>query len=165
MVIQKLMKNPILVLGVLLFLIFIFDLKNKGFLKDRMENLTPTSCKSAIVMLNHRRPKNWNFTCKQNNLHVSISLDDSHTPKVETKNIRAFLYRELANSLVFISQNSLSESLERTMIIHLYIDHTQLGINAITEGKDIVQLKTMKNPKFIKDHLQKTVQVKEVLKK
>lgn len=71
------------------------------------------------------------------------------------------LYRELANNLQFIARNSLNESLERTLIIRVHVIHSQMEINAITEGKDLAKLATLKRPEFIAEHLRATVQVQD----
>ena len=71
------------------------------------------------------------------------------------------LYRELANSLQFIASNALNESLERTLIVRVHLIHPMLEINAITEGKDLARLATIRRPEFIAQHLKATVQVQQ----
>ena len=74
------------------------------------------------------------------------------------------MYRELANSLIFIAENAFSDSLEKVMIIRIKLKSSGLDLNAVTEGKYIVKFKTMKEKKFIRQHLRSTVQVQEVIK-
>ena len=71
------------------------------------------------------------------------------------------LYRELANSLQFIATNALNESLERTLIVRVHLIHPMLEINAITEGKDLARLATIRRPEFIAQHLKATVQIQQ----
>ena len=154
---KPLMKNPILAIGIIMVSILLFELSRRGILPLMSDKIIATSCKSALVMLKKRAPDTWKLECKNNNMTVTVhsQLDANKYPLPKT------LYRQLANNLQFIAQNSLSESLERTLIIRVHVIHPQMQINAITEGKDLIRLAALKRPEFITQHLKATVQVQD----
>jgi len=160
---SKLLKNPVLIIGILFFIIFILDLRSrKGSLLQR-ENVTASSCRSALVKLDKRIPKSWSTSCEKNNLAVEIASSfDEKKNKIER--IKNYMYRELANSFIFIAKNAFTDSLEKVMIVRLKLTSPKLELNAVTEGKYIVKFKTMEKQKFILQHLRSTVQVQEVSK-
>ena len=71
----------------------------------------------------------------------------------------------MANDLISIAKISPGDNLERTDIVRLKMIHPELVINAITEGKYIVKLKTLTDKRLIAEHLKVTVQVQEVPQK
>jgi hypothetical protein len=165
MIWKSLMKNPILAIGILLFSIFMMNLaRQKNFWNSRVEGLRPTSCRAVLVKLDRRIPANWNTKCEGNNLAVLISVQDKEDWPYG-KELQKFLYRTLANHMVHIARNSPTDNLERTDIIRIRLVHENLSINAVTEGKFIVKLATLKGSGFIAQHLKATVQIKESPKK
>ncbi len=157
------MKNPVLIIGILLMVIFLSTSGRK--LLSRKEALNPTSCKAVLVKLNRRIPKNWSTKCKGNNLTVIVKYKDlDKKVEADKQKLRKLLYRELANFLTHIAKNSPSDNLELTDIVRLKLDQKNLVINAVTEGKFIVKLSTLSETKNIKEHLRKTVKVQEVVK-
>lgn len=162
---NSLMKNPFLVVGLLWWMILIYWMKGNGYFGSEESRLIPTSCKAVLVALDKRVPKGWNPFCEKNNLAVYIKSSVDKTKLNDQVKYRAAMYRELANHIIFIAKNSPEESLERTFILRIRLIGKGLTINAVTEGKDIVKFRTMTEPKFISEHFQKTVQVKETLKK
>lgn len=152
------MKKPILLIGILFFTIFLLDLSRRGILPFRKGGIKATSCTSAVVMLNKRVPANWSTECNDNNLTVRIL---SSVKVNDPKDLSLALYRELANHLIFISKNSLNESLERTFIIRVQLIHKEKELNAITEGQYLAKMATLNRPNFIAQHLKSTVQVQE----
>lgn len=145
--------------------IFLSGLREKGFFGSRLEKLTPTSCKATLVMLNKRIPANWKTECNGNNLHIHINTAIDETKLIKEKEaFKVAMYRELANSLIFLAKNSPSDNLERTDAITLTMEAPKFKINAATMGKDIVKFQTLKSEKFIMDHLYASVKVQEVIK-
>ncbi len=113
-----------------------------------------------MIKLQKSTPGNWSIDCEGNNLAITIDSTINTTSKA----LRASLYRNLANHMVAIAKNSPQETLERVFIVRLRINHPQLRIDAVTEGKDISKLATLSTPQFVADHLKSTVQVKETPK-
>lgn len=160
---KTLTKYPILAIGILMMAIFIMDLNRRGLLKR--DNLIPTSCTAVRVKLDRRIPSNWKTQCNKNNLEININYPEDKISKVNSlEKLRPLLYRELANYLSLIAKNSPSDNLERTDIIVVKLKHSKLSINAVTEGKYIVKLLTIKDKKMLAEHLKVTVQVKESTK-
>ena len=144
-----------------MFSIFVMDIARKGaFFQSRSEKLNPTSCRAVLVKLDRRIPANWSSNCKGNNLHININ---SPIDK-DTKNLRAALYRELANNFISIAKNSPSDNLERTDFVSIKLNHRKLTIDALTEGKYLIKLATMTDPKLIAQHFKVTINVKEAPK-
>ncbi len=161
---KLLTKYPILAVGILLMTLFLFQLRDKGIFQSRRESMTASSCKAVGVMLNKRIPSNWDSTCEGNNLAISINFAIEEKNFKDVENLRAIMYRDLANDLILIAKNSPSDSLERTDIVRVRMNHSKLEINAVTEGRFIVKLSTIKSAELIKEHLKATVQVKELKK-
>jgi len=162
MLLNSLIKKPLLPIGILLMVLLLFHLNKKGLLFGSKDRYNPTSCRSVLVMLNKRIPGHWSTKCSKNNLEVVIN---SELTVKNPENLKRVLYRTLANSLKFIASNSLEESLERTYYVTVKLQHSKLKIIALTEGKDISKLKHMNNPEMIADHLKATVKVQESTKK
>ncbi len=142
-------------------IIFLFQLHKKGYF-NRANSLKASSCRSAVVMLNKRIPKNWSTRCDDNNMVIDIDLE--LPSKLNSLQIRQASYRELANNLVFIAKNCLNESLERLYFVRVHMENEKITIDALTEGKYLSKLATLKKTEFIKEHLLNTVQVKETVK-
>ena len=156
---KYLMKNPLLAIGVLMMVIMLYQLGDKDLVELRRAKLTPSSCRSLLVKLDRRIPENWKTACEGNNFNnLSIVIN---MPSGEQKDLRAYLYREMANYLIHVAQMSPSDNLELTDIIRLQLLHPKLEINAVSEGRFVVKLATLKDKKLIAQHLHSTVQVQE----
>jgi hypothetical protein len=161
MVIKTLMKNPVLIMGILMMGLFLNSLRtgsNKIFINRKIEAY---SCTAVVVKLERNVPATWSLNCNKNNLEVYIKYDKVFKQVIHVK---PFLYRELANNMTQIAKNSPYETLERVNIITLKIENPQMEINAVTEGKFIVKLANFKTNKFLSEHLKATVQVQEKIK-
>lgn len=158
MILKSLMKNPVLMIGIILFGLFIHQVASKekwGFLKN--DRLVPTNCRAAIVRIDKHIPANWKTECEGNNLAVTIK----ELEKTEG-DIRALMYRQLANHMSYVSKIAMPDMLEKIDFVRFRLIHDKLTINAVTEGQYIVKLATLEDPNLIRSHLQSTVQVQEV---
>jgi hypothetical protein len=163
---NSLLKNPMLVLGILMMGIFIYELKNPKtnpwFYRD---NLIPSSCKNVEFHLKKHIPANWKLTCDNENLKIDIHKDLWDSKQVpEMDQLKTLMYRDLANNLKSIADNSPTESLSNILIVRIEMSHARMHIAAITEGKFLAQLTNLKTPDFIRDHLKSTVTIKEFIK-
>lgn len=166
MPLKSLMKNPILAIGILFMVIFLFQAGEKyNWWPSRAQKLMPSSCKAVRVKLDRRIPANWHTECEGsdfNNLAVTIKYAQELDKKVDKEDdLNKLVYRELANDLIRIAKNSPGDNLERTNIIRIRFIHPQKQIDAITEGKYLVKLQTMNDKRLIAEHLKVTVQVRE----
>lgn len=159
---NSLMKKPILMIGIIMFSLFLYQVAQKkkwGIFYN--EKLVSTSCRGVLVPLEKRVPANWKVFCEGNNLAVEIK--ETTIPKNAT-NLRALMYRQLANHMAHVARNSPVDILEKVFFVRFNITHPLMRIDAVTEGKFIVKLATLETPEHIMAHLQSTVQVKEVVK-
>lgn len=159
---KYLMQKPILAIGIIMFSLFLYQVANdKQFNLFNNDRFTSNSCKALLVKLEKDIPGNWKAFCEGNNLAVEINEVD--IPKDE-KNIKSLMYRELANHMSFVARTSYSDFLEKIFFVRFKLMHPKMEINAVTEGKFLIKLKTLENPQHIMSHLKSTVQVKEELK-
>jgi hypothetical protein len=160
MFLKTFMKNPMLALGILMF--GTVALSSMGYLNIFTNpKLRPTSCRAALVRLERQIPANWKVYCEDNNLSVEIR-ELQVAP--EAPELRAAMYRQLANHMTQLARLSQADILEKVFIVRLRVSHPKLEINAISEGKYVAQLATMTVPDLIKDHFKQTVQVNEVIR-
>jgi hypothetical protein len=163
---QKFLKNPVLIMGILLMIVFLLDLKNRG--SDSTlgwlvkENYDTYACKGAIVKLVKHTPSNWKVDCEKNNMAVLIDeMNTSITNSGDRQKIKTYAYRQLANAFKSIAHHSAHEPLERVDIVRIRYTLGKLILNAVSEGKDLFKLYSIKSQDQIAGHLQTTVQVQE----
>jgi hypothetical protein len=155
-----LMKKPILVIGVLMFAIFLMHTSGRFPFFDR-ENLQSTPCHAALIKIQRNTPKEWKIYCESNNLTVEILEKAIHG---NPSDLKEQMYRQLANHLVLIARHAQADLMEKILIVRLKHMHPHLEINAITEGRYMVKLAGLSTPQFIAEHLQQTVQVNDIPK-
>ncbi len=159
---NSLMKKPVLMMGIIMFSLFLIQVARKekwGLFYN--EKLIPTSCRGVIVKLEKRVPANWKVFCEGNNLAVEIS--EVAIPE-DASNLKPLMYRQLANHMSFVARTAMPDILEKVMFVRFHLVHPNLTIDAVTEGKFIVKLATLDNTDHIMTHLKSTVQVKETVK-
>lgn len=165
MILSKLIKNPFLAIGLLMLTIILLQQGKDGIFSSRIKKLHSTSCDSALIMLSKRIPKSWDIKCEKNKMKVKIEHPAPPNINIEDLNKeKFFIYRELANDLIFIAKNSPSDSLERTTSVEVLAESKNIIINAIASGNDISKLETIKTNEFIMEHLKRAVQIKEKIK-
>lgn len=161
---NSLTKHPMLVIGITLFTLFLFQVAKKEgwdisfYNKEKFES---TSCKGALVRIEKKIPANWKAFCEGNNLAVEVN--EVAIPEA-ADNLRSLMYRSLANHMTFIAKVSEPDILEKVFLVRFRLTHPKMVINAVTEGKFIVKLLNLETPEHIMTHLQSTVQVKETIK-
>lgn len=158
---NSLMKKPILIIGIVMFSLFAYQVAKKEGWIDSSDKFASTSCKGVVVGLKKRIPDNWQVFCEGNNLAVDIK--ELAVPE-KAANLRELMYRQLANHMAHIARNSEPDILQKVFFVRFHIVHPQLTVDAVTEGKYIVKLATLENAQHIMSHLKATVQVKETVK-
>lgn len=160
---KSLMKNPILAIGILMMFIFLATAGPKlGWWESRTDKLRPTSCKAVIVKLERRIPANWQTGCegpRRTNLYVTIN--EAENSNIQNNLEKQYIYRLLANHMISIAKNSPVDNLERTPYVRIRLHYRERVINALTEGRFIIKLATLTDPKLIAEHLKVTVQIQE----
>lgn len=162
MIVEKFIKNPFFMIGILMMFIFLWDINQKdGFFAERKEVLQAHSCHAVLVNLKRRVPATWSLSCRGNNMEVTIIKDIKKESLTKEATLQEVLYREMANDLMFLSRTSPSDNLERTHFITVKFEHPDLKITALTEGRYLARLSTLTEPRMIAEHLRATVQVQE----
>lgn len=159
---NSLMKKPVLMMGIIMFSLFIYQVASKekwGIFANN--KLIPTSCKAVLVGLEKRIPQNWKTYCEGNNLAVEI-VEIAIPENADT--LKSLMYRQLANHMAHVARISTVDILEKVLFVRFHVVHPKMTIDAVTEGKYIVKLATLENAEHIMTHLKTTVQVKETVK-
>lgn len=167
-------KKPLLAIGILMMIVLLYNLKSKGYFGERYQ---ADSCRSALVMLEKRMPKEWSTSCQNGNMVVEENFQFSVAP-AKMAQAKVLLYTQMANSLMFIASNSLNESLERTPYVVFTLHSDYLDLGAKTDGASLAKMaglamteKDQQNNliaenkrKIIAEHLHRHVQVQERIK-
>ncbi|MBA2406030.1 MAG: hypothetical protein H0V66_14740 [Bdellovibrionales bacterium] len=145
-----------------MFALFMYQVSKKEkwgvFHNDK---LVSNSCRGVLVRLEKKIPQNWKVFCEGNNLAVEIR--EIAIPEKAT-NLKALMYRQLANHMAFVARASMGDILEKVLFVRFHIVHPEMTLDAVTEGQYIVKLTTLENAEHIMTHLKTTVQVKETVK-
>ncbi len=162
---RKLMKNPILAVGILMMFIFLATYGPKlGLWEARSDKLRPTSCKAVLVKLKKRIPANWSAFCEGDTKdNLAIKIQSSHLDIKDINKLRPLLYRQLANDMISTAKTSPKDNLERTPYVRFHVVHPMLNLNALTQGQFLVKLSTLRDPKLIAEHFKVTVNIQEAI--
>jgi hypothetical protein len=170
MVIKSLVKNPLLMIGLLMCFIAINEYRDQLSFLFRNHKVLASSCRSALVQLQKNIPKKAKIQCLpspettqalQQNLEIlQITLPPLHDlPSQSTSE----LYRALAQNIAIYSLWGLEESLENVFKVHFLLRYPplKLEILAVLSGKDFVYFRYLKDGQAVLKHLQEKVIVKE----
>ena len=160
MIWKNAMKYPVLVVGVILFGLFITDPKTRSYWTKQKRRFIPSTCDAVKDRIYPKVPDQWELKCPGTQLLV-IDVDYD---KEATKSLKRNMYRHLANSLMKVGQYSNLETLEYLKHIQMNIKHDKLEVHSITDGEAVAQLSKMKNKADIARHLKLTVKIKEITK-
>ena len=158
-----LMKKPIFAIGILFFVIFLFQFQNSDYMKNRKKMYTAASCTAVTVRLNKVKPSDWKVDCqgtfadKSDTLIIEVPLITKNkeiTPKVAA-------YRELANHLNFVAKNSPNDNLERTSWVKISVTHPTGQADGVIPGVMLAKMKTVETPAALAEHLKTSVRVKD----
>ena len=141
--------------------IYLMTYSEKFSLGFRSDRLIPYSCKALRVKLDRRIPANWSSRCEKNSLFVEINGDGLGKVLANKNDKKAFIFRELANSLMIVATHSPSDNLERTDEVLLRFHYQGMAVNALTAGKDLVKLQGVQDKELIAKHLRSTVKIQE----
>ena len=158
-----LMKKPIFSIGILFFIIFMFQFQNSDYMKKRKKMYTAASCTAITVKLEKMIPKDWSVEC------VGTFADKSDTLNIVapliTKNdkisVKVAAYRELANTLNYVAKNAPSDNLERTSWVKVSITHPSGQADGIIQGYMLEKMRTVETADALAEHLKTSVQVKD----
>ena len=157
-------KKPILSIGILFFIIFLFQLKKTGYFERRSRVYYAASCTSLTVKLKRVAPKEWKIDCsghfaeRTDTLEVSIELPLIKDPKLTAQ---SYVYREMANHLLFISQNSPIDNLEKLSWVKISLNYKGNQADGVVKGIALSKMRTLKSQQSLMGYLKSSVSVKD----
>ena len=157
-------KKPILSIGILFFIIFLFQLNKSGYFEKRRKVFSAASCTAVVVKLKKVVDSSWSLECnghfadRTDTLEVKVNLLPQPNAKISTK---AFAYREMANKLSFISKNSPTDNLERLSWVKISIILPEGQADGVVSGILLSKMRTLKTQEGLIGHLQNSVNVKD----
>ena len=156
------MKYPVLITGIIMFILFLTNEKTKIWWNEISMRYIPSTCKSLESRLEAKKPDHWKVRCATTeDMILRVKMQDE---SLQPSGARALYYRVLANELQSFAILSNPETLVHLDSLKLYLKGKELKILAKTDGEALVQLRSMKDKKQISDHLKLTVKVKELPK-
>lgn len=161
MILKRTLKYPVLIVGLVLFWLFITDPATKKYF-SQFNNRAPSTCRVVQDRVAPKMPSNWNLECL-NTKELVVTIKSELMPK-EPKLLRSLLYKQLANSLQEFARYTNLETLEFLKIVRVNLKHENLDINAKTDGEALVQLLAKKDQSAVANHLKLTVRTKEIKK-
>jgi hypothetical protein len=150
-------KKPMLLLGVILFTLFLGQETTSRWWSQYRDRFIPNTCKALKDKLGPQLT-DWSFDCPDPNL-LKISIPFNHSFVSEDQ--RKYMYRTLANSIVLLSQKSNEETLETLKECEISLVSQKLTLFGFVKGSDIVKFKKLTSQNEILTHLQGTVTVRE----
>jgi len=162
MIWQKAMKYPVLVIGFVMFGIFLSDPKTAIWWDKVLRRFKSSTCDTVLVRTEKKAPLGWKMACPTMD---KLVLDVPVVSDVANYNqLRVIMYKSLANHLTKFSQVSNPETVIRLKKLQINLNHKRLTIESITTGESVIEFLKLKNQKDIIRHLKHTVKVKEVRK-
>ncbi|MBT4791232.1 MAG: hypothetical protein HON90_06650 [Halobacteriovoraceae bacterium] len=163
MIWKKAMKYPVLVIGIILFGIYLNDSTIEKFWNRPVSRFIPNDCEAVRSRLKlSQETKDWELNCPGTQLLV-IKIEASF-PAIDKQQLRVAMFKTLAKYYIKIGKLSNSETLHFLKNIKLTLTHPKITIYSKTDGQAVVELLRKKNTEEVMKHLKLTVQVKEVIK-
>ena len=163
MIWQKLLKYPVLVIGVILFGLFLADDNTRKWLKSEGEKRIPSTCRALKSRLESKVPPHWALNC-QDKLTLTVELDyiqKKSLPLPIHGKLKNVAYRTLANDLHHFAKLSNPETLVRLARLQMVLRHPKIKIEAISDGESLVKLGKLESKQAISDHLRVSVKIRE----
>ena len=163
---QFFIKKPIFSIGVLVFVIFLFQLNQMGYFEKRNKVFTTASCNAILVKIDRIKPKEWvtecsgHFADQTDTLSVSSPFNVTD-PKID---IKIFAYREMANHLSFLAKNAPTDNLEKLSWVKISVIHSKGQADGITSGRLLAKMRTVQTNEGLMEHLRNSVKVKDTFK-
>lgn len=157
-------KKPILSIGILFFIIFLFQLNKSGYFEKRRKVFSAASCTAVVVKLKKVVDNSWTLECsghfaeRTDTLEVRVNLLPLPNSKISSK---AYAYREMANKLSFISKNAPNDNLERLSWVKISIILPDGQADGVVNGMLLSKMRTLKTQEGLMGHLQNSVNVKD----
>ena len=158
------MKYPALIMGLIMFGIFISNPKTKKYFSKYTQSRVPNTCMTVLNRVSKKTPKSWQLDCPTDYLlQIKIKHASRHSSYLK---IRPEIYKALANYHVKLMQLSNLETLSNLGLIEFKVSHPQLSVISQSEGSSVAEMAklNLRNHKELANHLRATVNIKEVRK-
>jgi len=160
MIWKNALKYPALIMGIIMFVIFLSDPKTKDYWNKQKRRFIPSTCDAIIGRSGDKLDKSWKLECPGTKLLlITIPFEERDGDKFPET--RQKIYKTLANSLLKISQVTNPEAMEQLLVLKIIVESERLKVLAQTDGEAVVGFKTKKNHKELAEHLKLTVKIKE----
>lgn len=161
MIWSKAMKYPVLMMGILMFSLYVSDAKTQSWWEKAKRRFVPSTCDSLLTRLEDKTPKEWKISCPTVDLLV---LDYEYITEEPREVVRIKMYKNIANILVQFANLANPETLEDLRAFRLKINASKIAITAQTDGEAMLAYRKLKIREKIAEHLKLTVKVKEEIK-
>lgn len=160
MIWRNAMKYPVLITGIIMFILFISNEKTKIWWNEVSMRYIPSTCKSLKDRLDNKSPDHWKLYCTTTeDMVLKVKFKSK---AVDEQNTRSLYYRVLANELKTFALFANPETLVHLNSLKLYLKGKDLRILAKTDGEALVRLREIKDKDIMAKHLKLTVKVKEL---
>jgi hypothetical protein len=169
------MKYPVLVMGLIMFGIFLSQESTQKWWTKQMSRYKPSTCLAVKDRVAKKAPSSWSMEC-ENTSFLRLTIDFNKELK-NPKDIRIVMYRELANiyaqfannaniPLKYVEDNKVKvyneiETLEHLQVIQIIMKSKKLEIISQSEGQAVAKFIGLKRKSDIAEHLKLTVKVSE----
>lgn len=171
------MKYPVLIVGIVLFGIFLSQDSTKKWWNKISRRYVPSTCDAVMDRVAKKAPSSWDMECPDTQALV-INIKFDKTAKSHTEQ-RVLMYKQLANTysklahfanvrLAYFDEKEQKqknynevETLERLPLVRVNLTHPQLAIASQSDGQAIAKYLVLKREEAILKHLQLTVKVTE----
>ncbi len=161
MILSKTLKYPVLIMGIIMFSLFLADGKTKIWWEKTKRRFVPSTCDSLESRLKDKVPNNWEISCPTADL-LNLEIDYPGNESLEI--IRVKMYKSIANTLVQFSNMANPETLEYLKDFRLKMESDKVTIYSQTDGEAMLAFRKLKHKEKIAEHLKLTVKVKEEIK-
>ncbi len=169
------MKYPVLVMGLIMFGIFLSQETTQKWWSKQMARYIPSTCSAVKDRVMKKAPSSWSIECEGTNfLRLTVPFEKELK---DPKNLRIAMYRELANlyaqfannanvAMKYVEDKKVKvyneiETLEHLKNIQIIMKSKNLEIISQSDGQAVARFIDLKRKSEIAEHLKLTVKVSE----
>ena len=160
MIWKNALKYPVLVIGVVLFTLFLMDPKTATWWAKQKRRYIPSTCDAIVDRSGKKMDSSWELECPGTKLLI-VTIPYTENPGDKFPLTRQKMYKTLANAFLKISQVTNPEAMEHLLVLKIIVKSDRLSVLGQTDGEAVVEFKNKKNHKEVADHLKLTVKIKE----
>jgi exosome complex RNA-binding protein Rrp4 len=159
MIWKNALKYPVLIIGIIMFSLFLSDEKTKIWWDKVNDRYIPSTCDALLSRVKSKLPSDWDMECENKDKFL---IEAAFSKVFEDQNkTRSAMYMELANMLSLYSHYANPETLERLRNLTIFLNGKEFKIMAVTDGQAVVKIKAIKDKRKLLEHLKLTVKIKE----